>query len=139
MPEPETGYVVYLYDSSLETLGDAIEPYLQEHPSGKRICCREIDSGGSFFEMVLDRNAAGDAAAEIELIIPSNMVRMVVSTRDEEAFGFSRRRAPAPVASLPVVGPDAPAPQAPSKAVPDATAATGGTGTGNDGALPPEG
>jgi hypothetical protein len=52
------------------------------------VVCREIDSGGAFFEMTIEgRNSEGQLV-EVELMIPSAMVRMVVSTHSDGLFGF---------------------------------------------------
>ncbi|HTA66358.1 MAG TPA: hypothetical protein VK753_12720 [Xanthomonadaceae bacterium] len=91
----QTLYAVFIHHGALEALGEAIKPYLSDGPHGKHIVCREIDSGGAFFEMVLEGTTPEGKKIELELMIPSNMVQMVVSTHSDEAFGFHHGRDPA--------------------------------------------
>jgi len=83
-----TLYAVFIHPGALEALGDAIKPYLSDGPHGKHVVCREIDSGGAFFEMLLEGTTAEGKPVELELMIPSNMVQMVVSTHSDGVFGF---------------------------------------------------
>ena len=83
-----TGYDVYLFPNAIEVLGDAGKPYLKESPSGTHFACKDVDTSGILTEMTLD---AGDGKI-VEVMIPTNMVRMVVSNSSSEgAFGFGRR------------------------------------------------
>ena len=85
-----TGYDVYLFPNAIEALGDAGKPYLKESPAGTHFSCKDVDTSGILTEMTLD---AGDGK-EVEVMIPTNMVRMVVSNSSGEgAFGFGRRGA----------------------------------------------
>jgi len=88
----QTMYAVFIHHAALEALGEPIKPYLNDGPHGPHIVCREIDSGGAFFEMVLEGTDASGHAVELELMIPSAMVRMVVSTHSDGAFGFHHQR-----------------------------------------------
>ncbi len=81
-------HAVFIHTGALETLGAAIKPYLTDGPQGMHLLCKEIDSGGAFFEMVLDSHAADGALVEVELMIPAAMVRLVISAHSEDAFGF---------------------------------------------------
>lgn len=83
-----TLYAVFIHPGALEALGDAIAPYLTDGPHGKHVICREIDSGGAFFEMLLEGTTGEGKPVELELMIPSNMVQMVVSTHSDGVFGF---------------------------------------------------
>lgn len=112
------GYAVYFFPSALDALGDAVKPYLQDGPSGAHLFCREIDTGGSLIEMTIDCLVADGRSIECELMVPTNMVRMIVSARADALFGFTPREAP--MATLPPVGPTAePVPAAAT--TPDAT------------------
>ncbi|MBA2239279.1 MAG: hypothetical protein H0W24_11350 [Lysobacter sp.] len=95
--DDNNGYAVYFFPPALEALGDAIKPYLVEGPNGAHVLCREIDTGGSLIEMTLDGRGSGEPA-QVELMVPGNMVRMIVSARTDESFGFGPRIAPAPAA-----------------------------------------
>ena len=63
-------------------------PYLQEGPHGQHFLCEEIDSGGSLFGMTITTKAADGTLAEIALLVPSAMVRLVLSTQPELEIGY---------------------------------------------------
>lgn len=89
MSDP-TGYDVFLFPNAIEALGDAGKPYLKDGPTGTHITCKDVDTSGILTEMTLDM---GDGK-EIALMIPTNMVRMIVSSSNGEgSFGFGRRGA----------------------------------------------
>lgn len=81
-------YAVFIHEGALEALGAAIKPYLSDGPQGTHLVCKEIDSGGAFFEMVLESHDADGALIEVELMIPASMVRLVISMHSEGGFGF---------------------------------------------------
>ena len=87
------GYAVFFFPQALEALGDAIKPYLQEGKAGPHLLCREIDTGGALVEMTLDGRTPQGQPVDLELMVPTSMVRMIVSARGEEAFGFGPRTA----------------------------------------------
>jgi hypothetical protein len=87
MNEP-SGYVVFFFPPALEVLGAAIKPYLLDGPVGLHIPCREVDTAGAFVEMTLVGKTADGAEVEVELMVPGNMVRMIVSARSTHGFGF---------------------------------------------------
>lgn len=90
MPD-NNGYAVFFYPKALEALGEGIKPYLQDGPAGVHIVCREVDTGGALVKMTLDaRTTAGDTI-QLELLVPTSMVLMIVSARTDEAFGFGPR------------------------------------------------
>ena len=115
--EDNKGYAVFFFPPALEVLGEAIKPYLQEGPRGTHVLCREIDTGGALIEMTLDGLGADGMAVELEIMVPSNMVRMIASARSDGVFGFGPRIA-ATMEGLPVVGPTALPADAPSEALP---------------------
>ena len=94
------GYAVYLFPPALEALGDPVKPYLTEGPNGAHVLCTEIDTAGSLIQMSLDGTTAEGQALQVQLMVPASMVRMIVSARGEEAFGF-RPRAVAKAAAVP--------------------------------------
>jgi hypothetical protein len=96
-----TLYAVFFHPAALEALGDPIKPYLSEGPYGPHVVCREIDSGGAFFEMTLEGRDSAGQQIEVELMIPTVMVRMVISTHSDEAFGFHHDKDAAPKSSAP--------------------------------------
>lgn len=87
------GYAVFLFPQAVEALGGAIKPYLQGEAGGEHVMCREIDTGGAFIKMILDGRTEKGEMVELELMVPASMVRMVVSARSEESFGFGPRSA----------------------------------------------
>ena len=92
------GYAVFFFPQALEALGEAIKPYLQEGAAGAHVLCNEIDTGGALVEMTLrGRDSEGKELA-LELMVPTGMVRMVVSTHSDGSFGFGPRVMPPPIA-----------------------------------------
>ena len=112
------GYAVFFFPQALEALGEAIKPYLQEGPAGPHVLCTEIDTGGALIEMTLQGSTDEGKQIALELMVPSAMVRMIVSARSDASFGFGPRVAPALMATLPPVAASAPAAAAASEALP---------------------
>ena len=90
-----SGYAVFFYPPALEALGDAIKPYLREGPLGPHVSCREVDTSGAFIEMTLEGQTAQGEKLALELMVPGNMVRMIVSAHSDNEFGFYVRGKPA--------------------------------------------
>ena len=90
------GYAVFFFAPALEALGDAIKPYLQDGPAGPHVPCREVDTGGAFIEMTLQGQSPDGRPIALELMVPGNMVRMIVSARSDGEFGFHNRGNPSP-------------------------------------------
>ncbi len=107
-----SGYAVFFFPPALEALGEAIKPYLQDGAAGPFVPCREVDTGGAFIEMTLEGRAPDGRAVDLELMVPGNMVRMIVSVRSDAEFGFyDRNRAGAVTLEpgMPPVSPTEPA------------------------------
>ncbi len=109
------GYAVFFFPQALEALGEAIKPYLAEGPAGAHVLCSQIDTSGSLVEMTLHGNTQVGKQIEVELMVPSAMIRMIVSMHSEDAFGFGPRIVE-PRMNLPAVGPTG----SPAGARPDA-------------------
>lgn len=123
MNGPPNRYAVFLFPQAIEALGDAIKPYLQEGPAGAHVVCHGIDTAGSLIEMSLSGATNDGQQVELELMIPSGMVRMVVSAHSDEAFGFgphALRAVAQPLAPAAEASPPAAPAQSPSQ-TPDAT------------------
>ncbi len=89
--DDKNGYAVFFFPQALESLGDGLKPFLRDGPVGEHLVCRAIDTGGAMFKLDMEgRTTAGDPVA-LEVMIPGSMVRMIVSARIEEAFGFGPR------------------------------------------------
>lgn len=118
-----SGYVVFFFPQALEALGEAIKPYLQDGPAGPHVACHEVDTAGAFIEMTLQGRAPDGHGVELELMVPSNMVRMIVSAHSDNDFGFHNRNRPSQAMLEPGL-PPAQSPAAPAPAiVPDTPAA----------------
>ncbi|GAB6195690.1 hypothetical protein [Lysobacter xanthus] len=140
MTEQTSGYAVFLYDQALEALGEPIKPYVQQGTQGAYVPCHEVDTGGAFVELTVRGRTDGGAPAEIELMIPQQMVRMIVSTHSDAAFGFAARHLEPGLTTLPVVGPAAPPASEPSAATPHGAPSGGPKADATDDRrLPPEG
>ena len=135
MTEHTSGYAVFFHEQALEALGEPIKPYVKDGPMGPHVPCREVDTGGAFVELTLQATGGAGEPAQVEMMIPMQMVRLIVSTRSDSAFGFAARHLEPGLTALPVVGPDAPAADAPSAAMPHATPPA----HEDDRRLPPEG
>ena len=110
-----SGYAVFFFPPALEALGDAIKPYLQDGPAGPHVPCRDIDTGGAFIEMTLEGRAPDGRPVDLELMVPGNMVRMIVSARSDEEFGFYNRVKPLRAVLEPGLAPAAPVAAAPAQ------------------------
>lgn len=128
------GYAVFFFPQALEALGEAIKPYLQEGPAGPHVVCNGIDTAGSLIEMTLNGTTNDGQRVELELMVPSGMVRMIVSAHSDEVFGFGPHALRGAVQKVPPVaeegkagGPAAatetPKPEEPAKAPEPAQAA----------------
>ncbi len=128
-PKNGEGYAVYFFPQALEALGEAIKPYLAEGPAGAHVLCSQIDTSGGLVEMTLHGNTQVGQKIEVELMVPSAMIRMIVSMHSDDAFGFGPRISE-PRMSLPAIGPTASPASAQSDAlqshpIPEAAAAIG--------------
>ena len=81
------GYAVFFFPQALEALGEAIKPYLMPGPE-PWVLCNEIDTGGALIEMTLQGQNKDGKPVQIELMVPSGMVRMIVSAHSDGVFGF---------------------------------------------------
>jgi hypothetical protein len=99
------GYAVFFFPQALEALGGALKPYLQEGAEEPHVLCREVDAGGPLIQLTLDGRTTSGQHIDLQLILPTNMIRMIVSARSDPAFGFGPRTAVEPVheTSEPVV------------------------------------
>lgn len=84
-------YAVYFFPQALEVLGTAIEPFLQDGPNGVHLPCHEIDTSGALLEMTIQGISRKGDNVLLELMVPTSMVRMIVSSQSDAAFGFGPR------------------------------------------------
>ncbi len=88
MSEQHT-YAVYFHPQALDVLGEAVKPYLTESPAGQHILCKDIDTGGAFCELTLSSSPTSDKPMDVEIMVPTGMIRLVISIRGNEVdFGF---------------------------------------------------
>jgi hypothetical protein len=128
-----SGYAVFFFPQALDVLGDPIRPFLQDGPAGPHVACATIDTGGAFIEMTIEGRTPEGREVSLELMVPSSMVRMVVSTQSEAMFGFGLRDADSVPMALPAVGPTAEPASAQPEAFPSAAddAPAGASSPGN--------
>ncbi len=119
--DDNNGYAVFFFPQALEALGEAIQPFIQQGPAGPHVACHTVDTGGAFIEMTLQGRTPEGKEVSLELMVPSSMVRMIVSTHSDEMFGFSPHAFAKPAAALPVLGPTAEPASAPSESLPSTT------------------
>lgn len=84
-------YAVFFFPQALEALGEEAKPYLEGEGEKAHVLCREIDTAGALLEMTLDCQTPEGDCLEVELMVPSSMVRMIVSARSDGSFGFRPR------------------------------------------------
>lgn len=92
------GFAVFFYPQALEALGEAIKPYLQDGPVGTHVACEEIDTAGGFVEMTMRGKTHEGKDVTVELMVPGSMVRMIVSSQQDGAFGFRPHAPEMPIA-----------------------------------------
>lgn len=112
------GYEVFFFPQALDALGEAIKPYLIDGPAGTHVLCTEIDTGGALLEMTIAGTTPDGKPMQLELMVPTSMVRMIVSAHSDGSFGFGPRAASALITALPPVAASAPAADAPPEALP---------------------
>lgn len=106
-----TVYAVFLHPGAVDALGPAIKPYLLDSPAGPHLQAVEVDSAGSLFEAVLVGRDNEGRTLEVELMIPIAMIKLVISVRKDEDFGFgSRASRGAPAEETPSAAGAGPAP-----------------------------
>lgn len=111
------GYAVFFFPNAIEALGDTVKPYLQDSPGGPHILCRDIDVGGALAQLTLEGRTTDGRELDLELMFPTNMVRMIVSARADSSFGFGPRTAVQPIEpKAPVLDDEAPGPAHPPEA-----------------------
>ncbi|MEZ5463784.1 MAG: hypothetical protein R3F22_00875 [Lysobacteraceae bacterium] len=79
---------VFLHAQALEVLGAAVKPYLSDGPAGPHLLCREVDTSGAFVEASMEGRDKDGKAVELELMVPTGFIRLVVSVRSDGDFGF---------------------------------------------------
>jgi hypothetical protein len=81
-------YAVFLFPQAVEAAGEVLKPHLREGPAGTHIVCRQVDTGGTWFQMLIPGQAPNGHEVELEVMIPHGYVRVVMSVRDDPEIGF---------------------------------------------------
>lgn len=81
-------YAVFFHPSALEAAGPPILPYLTPEPEA-HLRCRDLLTGGSFVEMTVEGTNAAGKKMDVTLMVPTNMIRLIVSVKSESGFGFA--------------------------------------------------
>jgi hypothetical protein len=88
MSEART-YAVYFHASAIEALGEPFKPFLSDGADGPHVLCKDIDTAGAFCEMTVITQSDKGRPVEHEVMVPSSMVRLVISiSAAEHDFGF---------------------------------------------------
>ena len=99
-----SGYIVYFFPPAIEALGAPALPLMQKgegEGAEHFFVCKEVDTAGALVELTIEGKDAKGQVTDIELMIPMNMVRMIVSAHGDGAgFGF-RVRTPEETATAP--------------------------------------
>lgn len=105
-------YAVFLHPQALEALGPVITPYMSESPAGAYLACAEVDSGGALFEMTLIGRDSAGRPVEVDLMVPAGMIKLVISIRRDDDFGFGPHESGIVAAPPPTPPPSTAAPGA---------------------------
>lgn len=81
-------YAVLLFPQAIDALGPLISPYLREAPGGQHFVCSEVDASGPLFGMTLVGKGPRGEPLELEIMLPTSMVRLVMSMHGEHEIGF---------------------------------------------------
>lgn len=85
-----SGYAVFFFPAAIDALGAVVRPYLAQGNGEPHMLCREVDTGGAFIELTVDAQSADGKPQQVELMVPANMVRLIMSTHSDGTFGFGR-------------------------------------------------
>ena len=92
MLSDDVQYAVYLHAGALESLGEAIVPYLMQGPHGPHLVCTDIDTAGALAEMTVESVSAAGVHQRTEVMFPIAMIRLVLSIGGlADGFGFRTR------------------------------------------------
>jgi len=80
---------MFFFPQALDVLGEAIRPYLLDGPAGPHLLCRVVDTGGAFVEATLDGRDAQDRPVQLDLMIPAQFIRLMISVHSNGEFGFA--------------------------------------------------
>lgn len=82
-------YAVYLHDTAIEALGEAIKPFLSQGPFGPHFVCTEFDTGGPLCEMNVATTTSEGVKQTTQVMFPVAMIRLVLSLGGlADGFGF---------------------------------------------------
>lgn len=83
---------VLLFPQAVEAIGGALGGHIRDGDLGPHILCRQVNANGPYFEMLFDGQDAAGRSVEMEVMVPHGYIRLVMSVRGEDSFGFARMR-----------------------------------------------
>jgi len=89
MKTDQVSYAVFLFPQAIETLGEAIKPYITPGPAGQHIVCSEVDASGAFFQLTVPGQDQHGNEIDAELMLPNQCIKLIVSIHNDKGFGFS--------------------------------------------------
>lgn len=92
MSNESSSVAVLLFPQAVEAIAGALGGHIREGDFGPHILCRQVNSNGPYFEMLFDGQDASGRPVEMEVMLPHGYIRMVMSVRGEDSFGFARVR-----------------------------------------------
>ncbi len=81
-------FAVFLFPHAIESIGTTISTYLRQGPPDVHLLASSIDTSGPLFAMVVPGQGPEGVPIDIELMLPHQFVRLVMSVRDEQSVGF---------------------------------------------------
>jgi hypothetical protein len=84
---------VLFFPQAVEAIGGALGGHLRDGEQlGPHVLCRQVNSNGPYFEMTFEgRDGAGNEV-EMQVMVPHGYIRLVMSVRGDDRFGFARFR-----------------------------------------------
>lgn len=114
MSNDQPSVAVLLFPQAVEAIAGALGGHIREGELGPHILCRQVNSNGPYFEMIFDGQDAAGRAVEMEVMVPHGYIRLVMSVRGDDSFGFARIRQSDAAAVPDVINTAAPAASAAS-------------------------
>ncbi len=93
MSNEHPSVAVLLFPQAVEAIGGALGGHLRDSEQlGPHVLCRQVNSNGPYFEMIFEGKDPAGAEVEMQVMAPHGYVRLVMSVRGEDSFGFARFR-----------------------------------------------
>lgn len=92
MSSDNPSVAVLLFPQAVEAIGGALGAHIRDGDLGPHILCQQVNSNGPYFEMIFDAQDASGRPVEMQVMVPHGYIRLVMSVRGEDSFGFARMR-----------------------------------------------